>query len=109
MRAEFDEREDGLLARRCVETREEQRGNNLLKLAIERVPSSVIAGLEAQMRAEVEAARLGGAASTTAASGMSTQPSADIDVGLFSDGIEKEFASGHVTGKPAGKKSFVPS
>lgn len=102
MRVEFDERFEGELAARCVETREEQRGHNLLKLAIERVPLAVIADLEKKMRAEVSAARAGNAPGSTAVGAPGTKASAS-DAALFSTIVDSEIASGRVTGIVKGK------
>ncbi|KAA0154116.1 hypothetical protein FNF29_02738 [Cafeteria roenbergensis] len=103
MRVEFDERFEGELAARCVESREEQRGHNLLKLAIERVPLSVIADLEKKMRADVSAARAGKAPPAAAGGPPGVKSGAQSDAALFGTIVDSEIASGRVTGVVKGK------
>ena len=64
----------------------------MLKLAIERVPTDVIAKLEADRNAKVAAAR----AQPTGEAAASTVEEAEIT--LFSTIVTSEFESGHVTG-----------
>lgn len=64
----------------------------MLKLAISRVPTDVIARLEADRDAKVAAVRAQPASTTESAAVE------EAEVALFATIVTSEFASGHVTG-----------
>jgi len=91
MRACFDDPTHSL-PRKCVESRREQKDNNMIKLAIERVPTAVIAKLEAERDAKVAAVRSRPAGESAAATVE------EAEIALFATIVTSEFKSGNVTG-----------
>jgi hypothetical protein len=97
-RHDFDERREGDLLARCIESHKEKKNSDLLRLAIDRVDPKLIASLESDMKTQV-ASISGGTLRSTSSEGHPSGFSEPTDASVFHDAVSLEFKSGNITGK----------